>query len=74
MPRRKRRPSPAMIVACSALAVSLSGVGYAATVLPKNSVGTAQLKKNAVVSAKVKNRTLLAADFKFGPTAGGAEG
>ena len=64
MPRSRRRPSPAMVVACLALAVSLSGVGYAATVLPKNSVGTPQLKKNAVIAAKVLNGSLLAADFK----------
>jgi len=56
-----RRPSPALVVACLSLAVSLSGWGYAATVLPKNSVGTPQLKKNAVTSLKVKNRSLLAA-------------
>jgi hypothetical protein len=34
------RPSPAMVVARAALFVSLSGVGYAAIVLPANSVGT----------------------------------
>jgi hypothetical protein len=28
------RPSPAMVVACAALFVSLGGVGYAAIVLP----------------------------------------
>jgi len=37
-----------MVVACLALTVALGGVSYAAAVLPKNSVGTAQLKKNAV--------------------------
>ena len=55
MHRFSKRPSPSMVVACLALTVSLSGWGYAATVIPKNSVGTAQLKKNAVVAAKVKN-------------------
>ncbi len=38
------RPSPAMIVACLALMIALSGTGYAVTALPRNSVGTAQLK------------------------------
>jgi hypothetical protein len=48
------RPSPAMVVACIALAVALGGTSYAAITLPKNSVGTKQLKKNAVTSVKVK--------------------
>ena len=41
---RGRRPSPAMIVACLALAASLGGTGIAAVtaVLPRKSVGTAQ--------------------------------
>jgi hypothetical protein len=52
----------------------LSGVGYAATVLPRSSVGTAQLKKDAVTSIKVKNRSLLAVDFKRGQLPAGAPG
>jgi hypothetical protein len=65
---RKRRirsahPSPAMIVACLALAVALSGVGYAAVKLPRGSVGTAQLKANAVKSPKVAPNTLVGADI-----------
>ena len=60
------RPSPAMVVACAALFVSLGGVGYAAIVLPANSVGTKQLKRNAVNSAKVKKHSLLRSDFKRG--------
>jgi hypothetical protein len=58
----RRRPSPAMVVACLALAVALGGTSYAAVRLPANSVGTKQLKKNAVTSAKVKNDTLTGAD------------
>jgi hypothetical protein len=62
-----RRPSPAMIVACIALIVALSGTSYAKILaLPLNSVGTPQLKANAVISSKVKDHTLLAADFKPG--------
>ena len=41
------RPSPAMVVAITALIVALGGTGYAALKLPKSSVGTAQLKRNA---------------------------
>ena len=41
---RLRRPAPSMIVACAALAVALGGTGYAAVLVPRNSVGTAQVK------------------------------
>ena len=68
------RPSPAMVVACLALAVALSGTSYAVANLPANSVGTAQLKTNAVVSSKVKNRSLLAVDFKVGQLPAGPPG
>lgn len=74
MTRWIRRPSPAMVVACLSLAFSLGGVGYAATVLPRDSVGSAQLKKNAVVSTKVKNRSLLAIDFRAGQLPNGPPG
>jgi hypothetical protein len=53
-----------MVVACLALAVSLSGAAYAvSTALPRNSVGSAQLKNSAVNSAKVRNHSLRAVDF-----------
>ena len=48
------RPSPAMVVACLALLVALGGTGYAAIVLPANSVGAKQLKKGSVERAKIK--------------------
>src|SRR5262245_2317890 len=70
----KLRPSPALVVACIALSVALAGTSYAAIKLPKNSVGTKQLKKNAVVSSKVKNRSLLAVDFKAGQLPQGPPG
>jgi hypothetical protein len=50
------------------------GVSWAATSLPKNSIGTAQLKKNAVNSSKVKNRSLKAVDFAKGQLPRGATG
>ena len=70
------RPSPSMVVACLALLVALSGVGVAATKLavPRNSVGTLQLRNNAVVSSKVKNGSLLRADFKSGQIPAGPAG
>ena len=61
---RRFRPSPALIVACLALALSLGGVSYAALRLPANSVGSRQ----------VINGSLLKADFKSGQLARGARG
>jgi len=68
------RPSPAMVIACVALAIALGGTSYAAIRLPANSVGTKQLKRNAVNSAKVKNFSLLRADFKRGQLPAGPRG
>jgi hypothetical protein len=45
-------------VAYLALTVALGGTSYAATALPRNAVGSSQLRKNSVTSAKVKNRSL----------------
>lgn len=69
-----KRPSPAMIVASVALFISLGGTGWAVMKLPKNSVGTAQIKSkavtkpkiapNAVDSAIVKNGSLTGADLR----------
>jgi hypothetical protein len=59
----RHRPSPAMVVACLALAIALGGTSYAAVSLPKNSVGTKQLRNNAVTSAKVKKNALTGADI-----------
>jgi hypothetical protein len=69
-----RRPSPALVVACIALAVSLSGTGYAALKLPRSSVGTVHLKMNAVTSPKVRNGTLRAVDFARGQIPPGPPG
>lgn len=75
MSRSIPRPSPALVVACLALALALSGTSYADVLnVPTNSVGTQQLKANAVVSSKVKNRSLLGVDFKLGQLPPGAPG
>ena len=71
---RIRKPSPAIVIACIALGVALSGTGYAALKIPANSVGTAQLKKNAVTTAKVKNGSLVASDFRPGQIPPGPQG
>jgi hypothetical protein len=72
---RLRPPSPALVIACLALAISLSGAAYAvSTALPRNSVGPLQLKANAVNSAKVKNASLRTADFAPGQIPAGKQG
>ena len=60
------------------------GAAFAATQLPKNSVGMKQLKRNAVTavkirknsvnSAKVKNHSLRAVDFEAGQLPAGPQG
>jgi hypothetical protein len=71
----RRIPSPAMVVAAIALTVALSGASYAAVeLLPRDSVGTPQLKSNAVVSSKVKNGSLRAVDFAQGQLPAGPQG
>lgn len=69
----------ATIIAITALAVAVlfaTPLGQAASglVLPKNSVGAAQLRQSAVTGLKVKNGTLTAADFKAGQLPKGAPG
>lgn len=80
-----RRPSPALVISCVALTVALGGTSYATVLqVPKNSVGTAQLKSSAVTTkklassavttAKVLNGSLVAADFKSGSLPAGPTG
>src|SRR5256714_4450175 len=61
---RNWAPSPALVVACLALAVALGGTGYAAITLPRNSVTTVQ----------VKDFSLLSRDFKRGQLPAGPQG
>jgi hypothetical protein len=67
------------ILAATALVVAVLGstpIGHAAAsmVLPKNSVGTAQLKAASVTGAKIKNGSLTAAKFKPGQLPAGPQG
>ena len=62
------------LVAYLALFVALGGTSYAAVKLPRNSVGTAQIKKNAVTGPKVKNGSLGRVDFAAGQLPAGAQG
>jgi hypothetical protein len=63
---RLRRPSPAIVVACIALAVALAPASYATVsqLLPEGSVGSLQLKDDAVNSNKVRDFSLRRWDFK----------
>ena len=54
------RPSPALVVAFVALLIALGGTGYAAFRLPRNSVGTTQLKHNSVTASKIRNGAVTA--------------
>jgi len=68
----------AVAFSATALLVSVlfaTPVGQAASrLLPKNSVGAAQIKPAAVTGSKVKNGSLMAADFKSGQLPAGPKG
>lgn len=58
------RPTYANVASTLALVLALSsGAAFAASTLPRGSVGTPQLKDNAVTGAKVSDGTLRAKDF-----------
>ena len=62
--RLRGRLTYANVIATVALFLALGGSSYAALKLPKNSVGSKQLKANAVTTAKVKAGSLLTSDFR----------
>jgi len=55
---RRPRLTYANVVSTMALFLALGGGAYAAATLPKNSVGTTQLRKAAVTRAKIKNNAV----------------
>lgn len=61
-------------VAYLALFVALGGTSYAAVSLPKDSVGSKQLRKDAVTSRAVKNGTISRADLAKGIAVAGPQG
>jgi hypothetical protein len=61
-----RRPSPALVVAFVALVVALGGTSYAAFSLPKNSVGSKQIKNGAVTNSKLKKGAVTTGKIKNG--------
>ena len=64
--RERRVISYANVCSTLALIVALGGVSWAATVLPRNSVGAAQLKPNAVDTTRVRNGSLATIDMRPG--------
>jgi hypothetical protein len=64
MDRITSRLTYANVLSTICLFLVLGGGAWAATKLPKNSVGTPQLKKNAVTGAKVKDGSLTGADIE----------
>ena len=72
MRRRPTRLSPALVISLIALFVALGGTTYAATGLPKNSVGTAQIKNGAITKTKIAKGTVSALHGQQGPA--GPEG
>ena len=83
MQRFRSHLSAANVLSMTALVIALGGTAYAAT-LPKNSVGSKQIKAKAVknsdlgdssvTSKKIRNRTLQAERLRGGPDRAGAEG
>lgn len=65
MKRIRGKITYANVMATLAVFLVLGGGAYAATSLPKNSVGTKQLKKNAVTGVKIKKGTITGAKIKL---------
>jgi hypothetical protein len=74
MKRLRNHLTVANVLACVALFAALGGVSYAALKIPKNSVGSKQIKANAVKASKVKNGSLRKADFAAGQVPAGPRG
>jgi hypothetical protein len=61
-----KRLTYANVMSTLALFAALGGGAYAATKLPQNSVGAAQLRKGAVNSAKIRDHSISARDLAPG--------
>lgn len=64
--RLRSKVTYANVVASLALFIALGGISYAAVTIPKNSVGTKQLKDGAVTAEKIKDGALGVKDFAPG--------
>ena len=65
----RHRPSPAIVIACLALAIALSGTSYAAVakLLPKNSVGSRQVINGSLQKADLSKKAVAALKGNRGP-------
>jgi hypothetical protein len=66
----RKRLTYANVMSSIAVFLVLGGAAFAATKLPKNSVGAKQLKKNAVTSAKIKSGAVTGAKIGAGAVDG----
>jgi hypothetical protein len=57
----RRRPSPALVIACIALFLSLGGVSYG---LATGSIDSRELRNNSIASADVRNNSLRTFDIR----------
>ena len=64
----------ANVMSTIAVFLALGGISWAAVKLPRNSVGSKQIKKSAVRSSDVKNGALRALDFRTGELPAGPTG
>lgn len=55
----------ANVVATLALFIALGGTSYAAIKLPRNSVGSTQIRPSAVTTSKIRNRTIKLEDLSL---------
>jgi hypothetical protein len=74
MRRTSRHISYANVTASLAVFLALGGISWAATTLPRNSVGAKQIKTSAVGSSEVKDQSLKAHDFAPGTLTQGPQG
>ena len=70
MPALTRHLTYANVIATLALFLALGGASYAAIKLPKNSVGSKQIRTGAVTSSDIKNNSIKPGDFKGGLPSG----
>jgi len=70
----RRHLTYANVVATLCLFIVLGGGAYAATKLPKNSIGASQIRAGAVRSSEVRDGSLLRKDFRAGEVPAGAQG
>ena len=63
-----------MVVALIALVVAMSGTGYAAVKLSRNSVASSHIRAGAVTGSDIRDRTIRARDLARGLLGGGSAG